>query len=159
MEIISRNLIHKEVKMKLLEVCAAILVYQKKFLCVKRGQGKYAYISFKYEFPGGKIEPGEKPKEALRRELNEEMDINISMDDMKFFYTVDHKYPDFEITMHSFLCMMKSEVFHLNEHVDFKWMSLENLDELDWAPADLPIVMELKEKGLQIYEHFRGIVD
>lgn len=148
MEINSRILIYNEVEMKLLEVCAAILVYQKNILCVKRGEGKYEYISFKYEFPGGKIEPGEKPKEALRRELIEEMDLDISIDDMKFFYTVNHKYPDFEITMHGFLCPMKSEGFHLNEHVDYKWMSIENLDDLDWAPADLPIVMELKKKGL-----------
>ena len=143
-----RTRISKEVKMKRLEVSAAILVYKDKILCTQRGKGKYEYISFKYEFPGGKIETGENPKEALQRELVEEMDIIIGINDMQFFYTVNHNYPDFEITMHSFICPMETDIFNLNEHVDFKWMNIDNLDMLDWAPADLPIVMELKKKGL-----------
>ena len=134
--------------MKELEVSAAILVYQGKILCVQRGEGKYRYISFKYEFPGGKIEMGETPKEALRRELIEELEVDIEVDDMKYFLTLDHQYPDFKITMHSFLCPMKSEAFTLNEHVDHKWMCSENLNLLDWAPADCPIVTELMKKGL-----------
>ena len=114
---------------------------------MQRGKVKYDYISFKYEFPGGKIEPGENPKEALSRELLEEMAIDINMSDMQFFYTVNHKYPDFEITMHSYICPMKSDRFDLLEHVDYQWMSLQDLGGLDWAPADLPIVKELMKKG------------
>jgi 8-oxo-dGTP diphosphatase len=134
--------------MKHLEVSAAILIYKDYLLCTQRGEGKYKYVSFKYEFPGGKIEPGESPKEALMRELSEEMDVDIRTESMQFFYTVNHKYPDFEITMHSFICPMKSVAFNLKEHIDYKWMNIDNLDSLDWAPADIPIVRELKKKGL-----------
>jgi 8-oxo-dGTP diphosphatase len=91
---------------------------------------------------------GENPKEALRRELIEEMEVDIELGDMQDFLIVDHQYPDFKITMHSFLCPMKSELFTLNEHVDHKWMYTENLNILDWAPADWPIVTELMKKGL-----------
>ncbi|MFA9378280.1 MAG: (deoxy)nucleoside triphosphate pyrophosphohydrolase [Lachnotalea sp.] len=134
--------------MKHTEVSAAILIYKNNILCAQRNKGKYDYVSYKYEFPGGKIEPGESPEEALKRELSEEMDIDSSTENMQFFYTVNHKYPDFEITMHSFICPMKSDAFNLKEHIDYKWMNIDNLESLDWAPADIPIVMELKKKGL-----------
>jgi 8-oxo-dGTP diphosphatase len=133
--------------MKFLEVAAAILIFGNKILCMQRGDGKYKYVSFKFEFPGGKIELGENPKEALRRELMEEMNIDISTEDMHFFFTSNHKYPDFEVNLHSFICPMISDVFELKEHVDYRWMSIKNLDDLDWAPADIPIIRELEKKA------------
>lgn len=134
--------------MKHIEVSAAILIYKDHILCTQRGEGKYKYVSFKYEFPGGKIEAGESPKGALRRELFEEMDVDIRTENMQFFYTVNYKYPDFEVTMHSFICPMKLDAFKLKEHIDYKWVNIDNLDSLDWSPADIPIVRELKKKGL-----------
>lgn len=84
--------------MKHLEVVAAILEYDGKILCMERGQGKFEYVSFKYEFPGGKIEPGEKKHEAIERELREEMDVHVSVREEDLYMTVHHDYPDFSIS-------------------------------------------------------------
>ena len=127
--------------MKHVEVVAAIIQYQDKLLCVQRGDGKYAYISRKYEFPGGKVEPGESQTEALKREISEELQMNISVD--RPFLTVEHKYPDFAITMHSFMCSVTSPELKLSEHIDYKWLEAGNLLGLDWAAADVPIVQTL----------------
>ncbi len=81
--------------MKHLEVVAAILEYDGKILCMERGQGKFDYVSFKYEFPGGKIEPGEAKHEAIERELREEMDVRVSVKEDDLYMTVHHDYPDF----------------------------------------------------------------
>ena len=136
------------ISMKHLKVCGAILIFDNKVLAAKRGEGKYEYVSFKYEFPGGKIEEGETPEEALHRELIEEMKLDIDIDSMKFFYTVNHIYPDFEITMHTFICPMKSPEVTLTEHVNVCWNRIEDLEKLDWAPADRPVVRELMSKGI-----------
>ena len=136
-----------DISMKHLEVCGAILLKDHKILCAKRNAGKYEYVSYKWEFPGGKLEPGENAKQALHRELIEEMDVNISENDMKLFYVVEHQYPDFEMRMHCFICKMSDEVINLKEHVDMKWSTVENIQDLDWAPADLPVVNALVKKG------------
>lgn len=133
--------------MKHLEVCAAILLKDNKVLCAQRNKGKYEYVSYKYEFPGGKLEPGENAKEALHRELIEEMDIVISEEDMEPFYVVEHQYPDFHMRMHCFLCRMQSDTVNLKEHVDMKWSTVDQIKNLDWAPADIPIVEALVERG------------
>ncbi|MEA4922966.1 MAG: (deoxy)nucleoside triphosphate pyrophosphohydrolase [Eubacteriaceae bacterium] len=134
--------------MKQLEVAGAILVRDGKILCAQRGEGKYDYTSYKYEFPGGKLEEGETPKEALHRELIEEMDIDIKIDDMKTYCVVEHRYRDFEIRMYAFLCPMDSDKITLKVHVDAKWLAPERLKELDWAGADWPIVKELEVGGI-----------
>ena len=90
--------------MKQLEVVAAILTYKGKILCMQRGKGNYPYVSFKYEFPGGKIEPGESRHAALERELREEMNIHTTIKESDLYMTVHHQYPDFAITMHAFYC-------------------------------------------------------
>ena len=140
--------------MKHLEVVAAILEYDGKILCMKRGQGAYDYVSFKYEFPGGKIEPGEEKHEALERELREEMDINLVARKEDLYMTVHHDYPDFSITLHVFMCHLNKPDFIRKEHVDAKWLPPEDLMMLEWAPADMPIVERLvqldkggKERG------------
>ena len=127
--------------MKKVEVVAAILINNNKILCVQRAESKLPYISKKFEFPGGKIETGETQKEALQRELVEELDINVTVDDL--YLTVNHQYPDFELTMHSFIVNIKSRKLTLNEHIDQKWLLKEELTALDWAAADLPIVHKL----------------
>jgi 8-oxo-dGTP diphosphatase len=127
--------------LKKVEVVAAIIKFGEEILCVQRAKNKLPYISEKYEFPGGKIEIGETLKEALSRELVEE--LNISADIQSLFLTVVHEYPDFKLTMHSFICEVNSKEITLNEHIDFKWLTVDNLEELDWAAADVPIVNKL----------------
>lgn len=129
--------------MKKLEIVAAIIEYDGKILCTQRNAGKFEYVSFKYEFPGGKVEPGESRSEALMRELFEEMDIKTQIKESDFYMTVNHVYPDFEITMHAFRCHVSTPEFVRKEHVDHKWLPLDRLNELDWAPADQPIVKKL----------------
>lgn len=133
--------------MKHIEVCAAILLKDNKVLCAQRNKGKYEYVSYKYEFPGGKLEDGEDAKEALHRELIEEMDIVISEEEMEPFYVVEHQYPDFHMRMHCFLCKMQSDIVNLKEHVDMQWSTVDQIERLDWAPADIPVVNALVERG------------
>ena len=129
--------------MKKIDVVAAIIIHNHQILCMQRGKGKFDYISNKYEFPGGKIEAGESPTEALIREIEEEMEILIDEKMTTPYLTIEHQYPDFFIRMHSFLCPVDSRHFTLTEHIDYKWMSRNELNLLDWAPADIPIVERL----------------
>lgn len=127
--------------MKHYDVVAAVVCKDDRYLCVQRGRTKFVYTSFKWEFPGGKIEPGETPRQALARELMEEMDYPITVGDA--VVTVRHEYPNFSITMTAYLCTPQSDTFHLNEHVAYRWCEKEELAELDWAAADVGIVEKL----------------
>ncbi|MCS3923825.1 (deoxy)nucleoside triphosphate pyrophosphohydrolase [Methanosalsum natronophilum] len=127
--------------MKHYDVVAAIVIKNNKILCVQRDYGKFDYISLKYEFPGGKIKYGESKKDALKRELLEELDLDISIE--KEFLVVNHQYPDFNVTMYSFICRPLNLDLNLKEHIDFKWLNSENLQKLDWVEADIPIVSRL----------------
>lgn len=129
--------------MKKVEVVAAILIHGDKILCAQRAESKLDYISKKFEFPGGKIESGETKKEALKRELEEELSINPKINDL--YFTVVHQYPDFELTMHSFLCEVNTKEITLNEHISSKWLKKDELLSLDWAAADVPIVNKLMQ--------------
>lgn len=129
--------------MKKIKVSAGILINHGQVLCLQRGPGKHDYISYKYEFPGGKIESEESPTEALKRELMEEMNVTLNDGDMEFFMTVNHQYPDFHIIMHSYICNVDSRTFELLEHVNYQWLCKNELNTLDWAEADLPIVRKL----------------
>ena len=124
--------------MKHYTVVAAVICHEDKFLCMQKGKTKFDYTSYKFEFPGGKIEPGETPQEALKRELLEEMNYKIEVG--KELITVNHSYPDFSITMTAFLCTADSPTFVMNEHVAFEWRKVEELKKLDWAGADIDIV-------------------
>lgn len=127
--------------MKSIEVVAGIVIYNNLVLCVQRPKNKFHYISEKYEFPGGKIEDGESKEEALHRELLEELNLSVKIQSL--FLTVIHEYPDFELTMHSFICKAESVQIVLNEHIDYKWLKIDELSTLDWAAADIPIVNKL----------------
>lgn len=127
--------------MKKIEVVAGIIFFENQLLCVQRPKNKLQYISEKFEFPGGKIEYGETNEEALHRELFEELSISTNI--KSFYTTVVHQYPDFELTMHSYICDIKSKEITLNEHIDKKWLMVNQLDSLDWAAADIPIVNKL----------------
>lgn len=131
--------------MKKIEVVAAVIYFEGKILCVQRPENKLTYISKKYEFPGGKIEIGETQKEALKRELFEE--LNILPEIKSLFISVIHEYPDFELTMHGYICEAKTFELILNEHIAYKWLTINELDKLDWAAADIPIVNKLIMNG------------
>lgn len=129
--------------MKIKEVVAAIIMYNDEILCMQRGLSKYSYLSYKYEFPGGKVEDGETYVEALQRELIEEMDLSVTINEANHFMTVQHTYPDFTITMHSYICFVPSRAFVQKEHVAHQWLKKEELRNLEWAAADWPMVQKL----------------
>jgi 8-oxo-dGTP diphosphatase len=127
--------------MKHYTVVAAIIINNDEYLCMQRKPSKHDYISLKYEFPGGKIESGETKEQALSREISEELNLDIQIGPE--FLTVDHEYPDFRITMHSFMCTSNDKSLTLKEHVAFNWLRKDQLHQLDWAAADVPIVDKL----------------
>jgi 8-oxo-dGTP diphosphatase len=130
------------ITVKHIDVVAAIIQCGNETLCVKRAQSKLEYISKKYEFPGGKIETGETKESAIIREIKEELHLDIIKP--IFFNTVNYQYPDFHITMHSFICKIDHKKVTLTEHIDQKWLQTEELNTLDWAAADIPIVQKLQ---------------
>ena len=129
--------------MKSIEVVAAIILHDNKILCVQRDSNKFDYISFKYEFPGGKMEIGETKEETIIREVYEELKMEIVVTEE--FMTVVHHYPDFVLTMHSFICSCDDAKLTLTEHINFQWLKKEELINLDWAAADIPIMKKLTE--------------
>ena len=124
-------------------VVAAIIIHNDKILCLQRGENKFEYISKKYEFPGGKIELGETRKQTVVREIQEELKMDITPN--QDFLTVEHEYPDFFLTMHSFICSCDDPTVYLTEHIDYKWLTISELYGLDWAEADIPIVDKLSQ--------------
>ncbi|MGR5367828.1 (deoxy)nucleoside triphosphate pyrophosphohydrolase [Photobacterium damselae] len=123
---------------KQIEVVAAVLMNGGQFLAVQRGESKLSYVSKKWEFPGGKVEAGETLVAAITRELEEELRITIA--EPQFLLTVEHGYPDFDITMHCFVVNVPTRELELTEHLDSRWLNKEQLWELDWAAADVPAV-------------------
>lgn len=131
----------RNIQVKKVEVVAAIIFHNNEIFCARRGASSLDYISRKYEFPGGKIEENESRIDALCRELREE--LNIQPDILSTYLTVVHTYPDFELTMHSYICKVNTKELKLNEHISCQWVRRENLLTLDWAAADIPIVHKL----------------
>lgn len=129
--------------MKSYNVVAAVIIKDLDILCTQRSKSKYDYISEKWEFPGGKIENGETEQNALVREIREELNLDIEVG--RKIIVVEHSYPDFSITMHTFLCNTSNQNLILNEHLSFKWLPKHNLLNLDWAAADIPIVHRILE--------------
>ena len=125
--------------MKQIEVVAAIICKGEYIFATQRGYGDF---KDGWEFPGGKMEPGESPKEALVREIQEELSTTISVD--KFLCTVEYDYPKFHLTMHCYLCSLQTEALHLNEHEAARWLTKDELDSVDWLPADRVVVEKLK---------------
>ena len=126
-----------------IQVVAAVIFHDWKALCVQRPEHEREYISLKWEFPRGKVEVGESREEALVREIREELSVDIEVSE--FLMTVEHAYPDFHLTMHVFKCVLDQGEITLNEHVDLKWLAVEELDSLDWAAADIPVVKSLMQ--------------
>jgi len=127
--------------MKRVEVVAAVVINGNQILGVQRPEHKYDYISKKFEFPGGKIENKETKEMALARELEEELMIIATIGN--HLITVKHQYPDFELTMHAYCVKVNSREITLNEHINKIWLNKDNLNAVDWAAADIPIVDKL----------------
>jgi 8-oxo-dGTP diphosphatase len=125
--------------MKQIEVVAAIIRKEDKIFATQRGYGEW---KDRWEFPGGKIEAGETPEEALKREIQEELSTEISVD--KFLCTVEYDYPAFHLTMHCYLCSLLTEALHLNEHEAAKWLTMEELNSVKWLPADMEVVEKME---------------
>lgn len=115
-------------------------------LCTLRDKGKYDYVSFKWEFPGGKVEAGETNHQTLSRELSEELDIKVKIGD--FYYQVEHDYPDFHLSMALYKCKFDGDHMKMNVHKALKWVSPEKLLDLDWAKADLPVAEKLVKEAV-----------
>lgn len=129
--------------MKTLEVVAAIITHNAQVFATQRGYGEF---KDGWEFPGGKMEPGETPQQALVREIREELDTEIEVGDL--VETVEYDYPKFHLTMHCFLCSIRSGELVLKEHEAARWLTKEELDSVDWLPADVKVVERLKNEAL-----------
>ena len=125
--------------MKQTEVVAAIIRKGDRIFATQRGYGEWKDW---WEFPGGKMEAGETPEEALVREIREELSAEISVDE--FLCTVEYQYPAFHLTMHCYLCSLVTEALHLNEHEAAKWLTKDELDGVKWLPADLEVIEDVR---------------
>lgn len=127
--------------MKQFEVVAAVLIMDNRVFCAQRKDS--GETAKKWEFPGGKIEAGETPQQALAREIFEELSTKIAVGD--FITTVNHQYNTFAITMHAYQCEILEGNLTISEHLDSRWLTREELASVDWAPADLPIVERVRD--------------
>ena len=125
--------------MKQIEVVAAVIVRDGKILAAQRGYGKWKGY---WEFPGGKIEPGETPPQALAREIREELAIGITID--RLLDTVEYDHPDFHLTMHCYICHISPEADPQQlEHLALRWLAARDLPQLRWLPADITLIRSL----------------
>ena len=121
--------------MKSIEVVAAIICRDKRVFATQRGYGEWKDW---WEFPGGKLEPGESPEQALVREIREELSAEIHIE--RLLKTVEWDYPAFHLTLHCFWCTPASASLHLNEHEAARWLGAQELDSVRWLPADLQLL-------------------
>lgn len=121
------------------KVVAAVILKDGKLFATQRGYGNYKDW---WEFPGGKIEPGETPQEALRREIREELDTIVSVGEL--LYTVEYDYPEFHLSMQCYLCTIVSGELTLLEHEASRWLSKDELLNVRWLPADVAIVEKVR---------------
>ena len=126
-------------EVKVVEVAAAIIQKEDKIFATRRGYGKFKGM---WEFPGGKVEPGETPEEAVVREIREELETEILVG--RCFAEVDYDYPDFHLHMKCYLCTVKSGDLKLIEHSEARWLTRESLESVEWLPADVGVIERLK---------------
>lgn len=126
--------------MKQIEVAAAIIHNNEgQIFATQRGYGDFKDF---WEFPGGKMEPGETPEETLRREIWEELETQIAVE--RLVTTVEWDYPSFHLTMHCFWCHVESGSLTLKEHEATQWLGADELDSVNWLPADKGLVEKIK---------------
>lgn len=128
------------ISMKTIEVVAAIIHQDGKILATQRGYGDYKGW---WEFPGGKMEPGETAEEAVRREIGEELGVDISVEEQ--VCTVEYDYPAFHLTMHCFWCSIVKGTLVLKEHQSARWLEKSEWESVEWLPADVEVVKELRK--------------
>ena len=126
--------------MRKIEVVAAIIRKEGRIFATQRGYGEWKDW---WEFPGGKMEPGETPEEALKREIREELSTEIAID--RLLTTVEYDYPAFHLTMHCFLCSLLSPALHLNEHEAARWLAPHELHSVRWLPADEEVILRIED--------------
>jgi len=133
--------------MKRIEVVAAIIRQGDRIFATQRGYGEWKDW---WEFPGGKMEPGETPEAALIREIREELSAEIRVE--RFFHTVEYDYPAFHLTMHCYFCSLTGPALHLNEHEAARWLTADTLRSVNWLPADLDLIQRLESELRRAYQ-------
>ena len=127
--------------MKQIEVVSAIICKEGTYLAAQRGHGEFEGL---WEFPGGKIEPGESSEEALIREIKEELNIDIHVD--QWMCTTNNDYNSFHLTMHCYLCSIIAGKLELREHKSAKWLDTNWLNKVEWLPADKEVIQILSAR-------------
>ena len=127
---------------KVIKVVAAVIFKGNQMYATQRGYGEF---KDGWEFPGGKIEPGEQPKQALVREIKEELDTEVEVGEL--IDIVEYDYPNFHLTMHCFKCTVKSGNLVLKEHEAARWLTKETIDSVKWLPADQGLIEKIKTEN------------
>ncbi len=130
-----------ETSRKTINVVAALIRDDKRVFATTRGYGNYKGW---WEFPGGKVEPGESPEDALVRAIREELDSEISVDE--YISTIEYDYPEFHLSMRCYWCSLVSGNLVLKEAEDAKWLDVETIDSVKWLPADITLIDEVKKR-------------
>ena len=123
------------------QVVAAVVEHEGRFLCMQKGETRYAYTSYHWEFPGGKVEQGETEQDAICRELREEMEYEVLP--VRHLITVEHTYPDFSLSLSCWLCTAETTEFVRKEHADHRWLKPQEMKQLEWCAADAPVIETL----------------
>ena len=124
--------------MKKIEVVAAVIYKDGAYFTTQRGYGEFEGM---WEFPGGKIEPDESSEVALKREIQEELGVDIAIENL--LCTTEYDYPSFHLTMHCYLCSIASGEIELREHKSARWLRPEELGSVEWLPADKDVISRL----------------
>lgn len=126
--------------MKTINVVAAVIMKEGKVFATQRGYGEF---KDGWEFPGGKVEAGESPEEALRREIREELEVEVNVGDL--IDTIEYDYPAFHLSMKCYACTIAGGSPHLLEHEAARWLSADQLDSVAWLPADITLIPKIAE--------------
>ncbi len=133
----------------MIEVVAAAIFKEGRLLCFQRGDSGHDHTANKFEFPGGKIEPNETHTEALKREISEELNLEVSIGE--WVATVEHNYPDVSVRLHCYVCFAETYDGTLNDHISYRSVGIAELEDVDWMEADIPIKDALKENFAHLF--------